>query len=301
VSVVAYEHWSGRSGDLDDKFGRVYERKYLVLSDLPTNQVAVLGAAGLPAVWSAFPADPFALAVSRHAEPDPEDPLRWWVVVRYSTRVHPQPTESPGAGLPGGPPQGTDSSGSQNPLNRPIRIRWYTEKWQKPIEREVSDAGVSAGQNWIRNAAGDPFLPPVTVDRSRFVIEIHKNEATFDHDKVEAYLDSVNKEEFLGYGVKKVKFSECSTDGPQLESGVIFWQSTYKFHVDKNGWLIRLLNAGVRKLVGGAIAHVMVNGIPVSRPVPLAANGDVLAVGANPVELTFQGYGVTDFDDLGLF
>lgn len=168
--------------------------------------------------------------------------------------------------------------------------------------------------NPITNSAGDPFDPPITIDDSRSILTVTRNElvSSYNFALAEMYRDTINQYTWNGFAPYTAKLGIISTSDPQYSSAyqVYYYTVTYPFTIKRDGWQVAVLDAGCNELTGPYGAYypytdqktrpIMNGGQQVSDPVPLNGYGQRLPVGGIPITLVFEGYSVTDFTGLGI-
>ena len=177
-----------------------------------------------------------------------------------------------------------------DPTNDPAVIVVNTEQFQKVAETNISGDSVC-------NSAGDPFDPPYMMDDSRRVISISKNMS--GHPSwILSYADVVNSDSFVVKGVTYAvgvgKVQRVSIGETQTRNGVPFVVVTLEIHCQRDGWILRPLDAGFRQLAWDGLTRINIynpassgdtNGGEerVTAPVPLNGAGQALA---NPTSAT---------------
>lgn len=169
-------------------------------------------------------------------------------------------------------------------------------------EATVDDDGNPTGA--IVNAAGLPFIPPLTVPESFLVLTCEQSFLDIDEAEiVEDYLHHVNREAaFRGHAAGLVYMAEFNAT-PDYRQGVHFKKCRFVFHVKKRGWAQKPLNCGFEYIdpdTGNLLTATTVGGQPVSDPVLLDLDGQKLPSGAPAVFLNFDTAPSADFNDLGL-
>ena len=162
-----------------------------------------------------------------------------------------------------------------DPTNDPAVITINTEQFQKVAETDINGDSVC-------NSAGDPFDPPYMMDDSRRVISVSKNMS--GHPSwVLSYADVVNSDTFVVKGVTYAvgvgKVQRVSIGEQQTRNGVPFVVVTLEIHCQRDGWILRPLDAGFREKSGAGMINIL-NTIDFERPsapVPLNGSGLVLA------------------------
>lgn len=175
----------------------------------------------------------------------------------------------------------TERELSTDPTNDPAIITVNTEQFQKVAETDVSGQAIC-------NSAGDPFDPPYMMDDSRRVISISKNMS--GHPSwILSYADVVNNDSFsvkgVTYSIGQGKVQRVSIGETQTRNGVPFVVVTLEIHLQRDGWILRPLDAGFREKSGGGMINIL-NSIDFERPsAPVPLNGFGLAQ-SNPTAAT---------------
>lgn len=219
-----------------------------------------------------YEADANAFAQSIEAVPVSEDGCQWHVTVNY-VPIDPQSL------IP--------------PTERDVKVSWDSEESERIADFDVDG-------NPVVNAAGDPFDPPVMVDQSRRILTIERNEADFDDQWVDQFVDKVNANTFYGRAAGEVLCKKITASTQFDSEDGAYWSVRYEFHVNPDGWKSRPLNAGMRQLVSGVLAPILDKGVPVSQPVPLDSLGAAQAPDDPAIFLEYDCRGSADFALLGL-
>jgi len=164
---------------------------------------------------------------------------------------------------------------NEDPTQDDMQIRVYTEQFQKP-------AVFNADGSKIVNSAGDPYDPPAMMDDSRRVISLVRNVAVYPAWVLD-YQDAVNSDSFVvrgeTYAVGTGKVQSVSLSDAQKRNGIDFYSLEVLIHLQKNGWILKTLDAGFREIQGSGGLINIVNagdGERVSAPVPLDGSGAAL-------------------------
>lgn len=189
-----------------------------------------------------------------------------------------------------------DVSGSQpaDPTQWAIKVTHEAQSYERVVAFDQD--GVA-----IRNSAGDPFGDPVTVDDSRSVLAVERNElvSAFDLTLSEQMRDKVNAAEWNGFAARTVKSRPVTTSQPQYDAtnNVFFYAVKYVFEVNRDTWTRKLLDQGFAAVdpTDGKLKAVTEGGQPVSEAVPLDGSGHRLPPGGTPVALSFEVYPAADF------
>lgn len=279
--IYVKEHFEGRSGEIDQKFVRTYQRAFNVRTDSyadsgPTIYNASYGGVTIPALFSSHPSDPWAYCIKKAARQG-EDENWWTVTVDYSSKLDIDPLEA-----------------QENPLDRPPQIRVSTNKFTKILTEDDND-------NAITNSAGDPFEGGIEVTDSRPVISLTWNKAAagFDPITFAAFNNKVNSDTYRGFNPNELLVQDVQSEF-QFENNVPFFRCSMQIEVNFDRWNpMKVLDAGFRYLGDDDKKHpILHDGQAVSSPVPLDGNGDVLEVGSDPVFLEIDIYAETSFASL---
>lgn len=272
-----------RSGKLDALRQRSYTRVFDVTTSDPTaGAKAVMAATGIPQIGTTYStsgagaeADAGAFVVGLEARESSDDGKGWDVTVQY------------------GPYNA--SLFSVNPTSWPSKVTWSAHKYERALFFDKSN-------NAILNSAGDPFGEPVTVDDSRTVMTVVRNElaSTFSMTLAESYRDTINTGIWNGYAAKTVKCSSITTGELQYDSNAQVWYYTvtYIFEINRDTWVKKVLDHGYAELDSTTSKRKAIKGADgkeVSEPVPLDGSGHQLATGGTPVTLSFDVYSDVDF------
>jgi len=164
---------------------------------------------------------------------------------------------------------------NEDPTQDAMQIRVYTEQFQKP-------AIFNKNNELIVNSAGDPYDPPPMMDDSRRVISLVRNVPSCP-SWVLSYQDAVNNDSFEVQGVTYAagvgKVQSVSLSPAQKRNGIEFFTLEVLIHLQKNGWILKTLDAGFRERDSyGVLKNILNPGDEerVSAPVPLDGSGAAL-------------------------
>jgi hypothetical protein len=161
--------------------------------------------------------------------------------------------------------------------------------------------------NFIVNSAGDPFDPPNMMDDSRRVVTVQKNLAVVPTWILD-YQDAVNSDSFTIDGVTVAaglaKMQTVTVGEVQRRNGNTFRSVNFTIHLQREGWLLRPLDAGFREIAYGGLVNIKNPGddeLP-GAPVPLNGSGVSLASPSfsTCVFLSFEVYATRAFSSLPL-
>jgi hypothetical protein len=172
----------------------------------------------------------------------------------------------------------------------------------------------------INNSAGDPFVPPITVEKFRPVFSIGCNVSTIDSYDLATYIGKVNSSTVTfstGTGctlrilAKTGKIKNINTE-LLLEGSYQYWRLTYEIEINTSldpvdgetviGWDMHLLDMGYRiRKDDGERAPIFEGGVKITQPVRLNGAGKKTAAGAANSYLVFSSsdvYGTINFATL---
>lgn len=190
---------------------------------------------------------------------------------------------------------------TEDPTAEPARITVSTEQFQKPFV-------IDKFGNKVNNSAGDPFDPSVPIDDSRRIISVSKNLAAHPSWILD-YQDTVNSDSFtvrgITYAAGKGKLQRVSISDELSRNGTTYFVVQFEIHLQKNGWLVNILDAGFRERdYDGTLINILNPGDneEPSAPVPLDGAGHQLENPSftNNVTLSFTAYDTAVFSALPL-
>jgi len=262
----------------NDKGTRSYSRAFRLNTTQQSEGPYIVGShPSLPIIGSTHPEDSGAWCTTLTVENS--DPWKGWTVTAdYST----------------------ERELATDPTNEPAVITVHSEQFQKVAETDINGDSVC-------NSAGDPFDPPYMMDDSRRVISISKNMS--GHPSwILSYADVVNSDSFVVKGVTYAvgvgKVQRVSIGETQTRNGVPFVVVTLEIHCQRDGWILKPLDAGFREKSGAGMINIL-NTIDFERPsAPVPLNGSGLAqaqpTSASAVYGSFTIYTTAAFSALPL-
>ena len=188
-----------------------------------------------------------------------------------------------------------------NPVSWPVLVSFGSQKFERVVVRDVNG-------DPIRNSAKDPYSEPVTVDDSRPILTVVRNELVSSYDDTVAgqYRDKVNLNAWNNCAVKTVKCSSITTSQQQYDSVNDMWyfQVTYVFEYNPDGWKKKLLDQGFAELDGSSPPKQKLikgpDGQPLNEPCLLDGSGAKLASNGTPVFTDWEVYTAVDFSGLNI-
>lgn len=192
------------------------------------------------------------------------------------------------------------------PFAAPPTLRWGSSSEDFAVTHDRD--GVA-----ILNTVGDPFDPPIQLPVSIPVLTVSRVLKSFDPTWITYFKDSVNGAEWLGWPLESVLCQEITADRFYDADWGWLWRQETQFAFRPSlvvegatettvdpGWAVQILNAGMRaKLPGGEVGAVRIDGQPISKPVPLSADGRYLPA-EDPHYLSFNVRRTADFSLLDL-
>jgi hypothetical protein len=184
----------------------------------------------------------------------------------------------------------------QNPINYPIRVGWGFAKFETVVEEDKDG-------NKVTNSAGDYFDPPITMDDTRPLLKVTRNEATYNPAMAKTWKDTINSLTWNGFDPYTVKVGEITGDLQYNPECGFYFEVTYEFEIEVKGWRKLILDQGLRALDSGTGKQYAIldeKGEEITSPVLLDGSGNKLANGASPVYLSFKVYTEADFTPLNI-
>lgn len=247
----------------------------------PMRPVLALSASGIPDYWQVLDESLPYWYVSGKSCQQSHGPFLWLVTVNYTYY--------------------------DNPLMQPAKVWWERASSVEPIDTDFEGHS-------LENSAHEPFDPPVQKQFLDRVLCVERNEAGFNQEDCEKYIDAINSTFWTpniladGEHVKiffpyTVKCNEI-IGFPERVGNIYFHTVKYRFQIRvKNliigsppapvGWRRRILDQGFREYVDGKqVVLVDEEGRPYTLPVKLNGSGRVL----NP-ETDEDVYRVFSVDD----
>lgn len=193
----------------------------------------------------------------------------------------------------------------EDPLLRPQIVSLRFDSFEEPVYQEHPSYDVEGdAAKAIRNSANQIFPDGISENHTYPVITITRNEAAFDYNLAEAYVDTINAAQFsfwhkgvvytVGAGKALMRNITCD-DG--YENGIAYDQVTYEIAILSVGWDRKIVDQGYQEDTGedGIKPILDANGDEVTTPALLDGAGQQLAAAFDPVFLTFRTKARTDF------
>lgn len=184
----------------------------------------------------------------------------------------------------------------RNPLlNCDPKYSWSTEKEEEIFNEDVN--GVK-----VKNSAGDPFQPLPTRLKSRAVLTVTYNAATFSGATALALDSRVNSSAFEGAAAETLLLSIESAVQQHHQVIGYYWKITLKMTYKEDGWNpMKIIDAGMREKDPDDATkkrHIRLKGNLVTCPVPLASGTAIEDPDADPEYLEFDPYESIDFNSI---
>ena len=180
-------------------------------------------------------------------------------------------------------PNNPQAAESDDPLSRPPEISWGEETYTERVEKTTLVTDINAGADGLKddqpvaNSAGEEFDPGLEIDMSRLTLTIVRNQAKFDHEKMQGFFGKLNSDTFFNFASGMVRCKSITAQN-SYEKGKEFWRATYSF-VIRDDWDYQILDAGYWDLSGAGAKKKEIqleNGRPTPVPFPLDGNGIAL-------------------------
>ena len=310
------ELWQERKGTLDKSYQNTFSRSFIVHTDtLEQTDISIYDAiyahANCPQIGDLFPGDDDSYAQNVNISPEQDDPQTWKVIIEYSSNPD-AASSSPSGSTP--PPAVETQQTGQKPADR------EAEPTLRPPDFKVNFVSFPYIVPNINNSAGDPFVPPITVEKFRPVFSIGCNVSTIDSYDLATYIGKVNSSTVTfatGTGctlrilAKTGKIKNINTE-LLLEGSFQYWRLTYEIEINTSldpvdgetviGWDMHLLDMGYRiRKDDGERAPIFEGGVKITQPVRLNGAGKKTAAGAANSYVVFASadvYGTIDFATL---
>jgi len=310
------ELWQERKGTLDKSYQNTFLRSFIVHTDtLEQTDISIYDAiyahGSCPQIGDLFPGDDDSYAQSVNISPEQDDPQTWKVTIEYSSNPD-AASSSPSGSTP--PPAVETQQAGQKPADR------EAEPTLRPPDFKVNFVSFPYIVPNINNSAGDPFVPPITVEKFRPVFSIGCNVSTIDSYDLATYIGKVNSSTVTfstGTGctlrilAKTGKIKNINTE-LLLEGSYQYWRLTYEIEINTSldpvdgetviGWDMHLLDMGYRiRKDDGERAPIFEGGVKITQPVRLNGAGKKAAANAANSYIVFSSsdvYGTINFATL---
>lgn len=240
--------------------GRNYVERYIVQLTYPVPGTAWAARthALLPTFGDAHGEDTYATVTRKVATGEPEDRQTWHVDVTYET------------------PSAIWLPMNENPLLDDVKVQWSQATYTKVYEKDKDG-------NPVEDPAGQPYDPPITEDCHYLVLNLTRNEASFDPDTAEEYTDSVNSSPIVLYGktigARQGKLTQWTAENA-YRNGTYYWIVHYQIEVFASKWDHIIGRFGLKYLTsGGDIRDTYpddepeVGGLEIRSPIKLDSDG----------------------------
>jgi len=313
------ELWQERKGTLDKSYQNTFSRSFIVHTNtLEQTDIniydAIYGHPNCPQIGDLFPGDDDSYAQNVNISPEQDDPQTWKVTIEYSSNPDAASSNSGGSG--GGstpPPQVETQQTGQKPADR------EANPTLRPPDFKVNFVSFPYIVPDINNSAGDPFVPPITVEKFRPVFSIGCNVRSINSYTLATYIGKVNSTSVtfttgtgcvLSIPAKTGKIKNINTE-LLLEGSFQYWRLTYEIEINTSispwdnsvaGWDMFLLDMGYRiKKDDGERAPIFEGGVKITQPVRLDGNGKKVPNGGANIYRRFTAdtiYGTINFATL---
>lgn len=309
------ELWNERKGTINSSYQNTYTRSFIAHTDtLEQTDVAIYDViyahASCPKIGDNYPGDDDTYCSNVSINPEQNDPQTWKVVCEYTSNPDSGTSASTDSGAAAPPQVSTQQQGQEpadrqaDPLLRQPDVKISFVQYPKIVD--------------LTNSAGDPFYPPITVEKYRPVVSIGCNASAINAYTLATYIGRVNSATVnfvtstgmtLNFAANSARIKGIATE-PILEGAVKYWRLTYELEISTEmngntfvGWDLRIRDQGfrIRKANGDMVQALDGNGNPVTVPVDLNGNGGKNAANAAAVYRQFASddvYKTIDFATL---
>lgn len=218
----------------------------------------------------------FCQSISVTEDTEAADGLRWLVTAEYG-------------------PLNVLEFSVQAPLDQRPTIRFDKEVFQEPATKDIDDEPVV-------NSAGDPFDPPIMLDRRWPIMQIVRNEPSYSPLLANDYCGTINNAEWFGRPAKEWKCLDITGEEAVDPDGHRYWVVSYVFQLKRDTWVERVMDVGYNELDDddNRIKILDKNGSPVGSPWPLNEDGTKKAAGEAAEFLEFKLLPEVDFSIFNL-
>lgn len=240
---------SERKGPVFELVNRRYRRTQIVITnDINDGPEVILASGTLPTIGNSYTLgndlDTLAVCIDQQVEPT-ENPFVWRVVSLYdSARV-------------------VDLALS-NPLNLPAEVSWDFTNYDFALQRD--GAGIP-----LKNSSGERFDPPVTIEDSRPVLRVSRNEASYNQANAILYQNAVNTDVFGPAQAYQAKITHISGQR-MVDIGIVYWKVEYEVEFRWQTFALFLLDQGYRD-ANGHLFRDPIDWSPLANPTLLNGNG----------------------------
>jgi len=282
------ELWEERKGTLDKSYQNTYTRTFIVHTDtIEQTDIgiydAIYGHANCPQIGDNYPGDFDTYVQSVNISPEQGDAQTWKCSIEYSSNPDASSSSS-GGSTP--PPQVETQQAGQQPADR------EKNPTLRPPDFKVNFVSFPYIVPNINNSAGDPFVPPITVEKFRPVFSIGCNVRAINSYTLATYIGKVNSTSVtfttgtgcvLSIPAKTGKIKNINTE-LLLEGSLQYWRLTYEIEINTSlspedgttvtGWDMYLLDRGYRiKKDDGERAPIFEGGVKITQPARLDSFG----------------------------
>lgn len=222
MAVTLVQEQESRSSTHNIKNERTYTRQWLVETNSATDDAVTVENAWVTATGiargTAHPSDANAIAKEISTSCDSEDGKSWTVTCSYG---------------------GWDET-ELSPLDQPADIQYSFSQYEKIVDQDIFDDPVV-------NGVKEPFKDPITIDDSRLILQVTKNEATFPVATAQAYVNSVNSDTWRGGTARQWRCSNISAQRKFDEEYGVYYTVSYEFQFKVEKWDTVILHQGLKQ------------------------------------------------------
>jgi hypothetical protein len=318
MAIILFEElWQERKGTLTSSYTNTFTRSFIVRTDtIEQTDISIYDAiyadASCPQIGDLYPGDDDSYVQNVSINPEQDDPQTWKVLVEYSSNPDAGSNSPSSAGAASPPPQVSTQQQGQEPADR------EADPLFRQPDVKITFAQFPKVLQDVTNSAGDPFYPPITIEKYRPIVSIGCNTQSINAYNLAEYIGQVNSTTVtfatstgitLNFPAKSARIKGIATE-PILEGKIKYWRLTYDIEINTTmngatfvGWDMRIRDQGfrIKKADGSLVKALDAGGNFVTVPIDLNGGGGKNAANANPVYITFDAddiYGTIDFATL---
>jgi hypothetical protein len=294
MALVWLHKKPGLTSEWTDNNKRVRTVPYEALfDDILTKPEVVEVVTGLPQLQDDYPGQAFTKVSKIRTSQQTESPWLWDIDIEYTTDLS----------LP------KSLYLANSPFDRKAEISVNIETYTEAVDRAY-DPSSGTYDVPIVNTSNEPFIPPLTVEKGRFVLTMNLHVASIDYIALAAFMYSINSATWYGFPAKTILVTDLSAT-PSYEAGyggalAFHWILNAKVKYNKDNWNKKPLNIGKLMMIlrdDLTIHYVPIRGDdqrPIQNPMPLTIDSDPIWPGSGLTfhYLEFQVYEKKDLNTI---
>lgn len=170
----------------------------------------------------------------------------------------------------------------------PAVIGYSFDRKEVPVYKDRDGAA-------IVNTAKDPYSPPVVVEFPIPVktIQVNLAEGDFSASTLLMYFMAINSGAYDGFGAKQAMIQDIQAQQTSYtdddDEVITYWAVTIKIAFNAFGWQPEIMSQGYRQIVSGTKKEILIEGKPVTTPLPLN-NAGAAVTGTDVSTAAFKTY-----------